>query len=109
MERFHEQNWCQLSARNLCKGHVLKEYIAKRGAEGVKFNHVNYVGDGSNDLCPSLKLSAVDRVFPRVGYPLHKLCAAKLETKELQARMFPFKSGDDIWKILREENDLSSK
>ena len=100
MERFHEQNWCNLSARNLCKGHVLKEYIAKRGTDGVKFDRINYAGDGSNDLCPSLKLGPNDRVFPRVGFPLHKLSVARAETKDLQAAIFPFNSGDDIWKVL---------
>ncbi|KAH9391290.1 Phospho-2-dehydro-3-deoxyheptonate aldolase AroG [Tyrophagus putrescentiae] len=100
MERYHEQNWCPLSARNLCKGHVLKEYIAKRGAEGVHFERVNYAGDGSNDLCPSLKLGPRDRVFPRVGYPLHKLTVAKAASKELQAPIFPFVGGEDIWKVI---------
>lgn len=100
MERYHEQNWCPLSARNLCKGHVLKEYIAKRGVEGVTFERVNYAGDGSNDLCPSLKLSTRDRVFPRAGFPLAKLTAARAASKELQAQVFPFTSGEDIWKVI---------
>lgn len=68
--------------------------------EGVHFDRVNYVGDGSNDLCPSLRLSAQDRVFPRVSYPLHKLVLSRVESKEMLAQVYPFTSGDDIWKVL---------
>ena len=99
IERFHEQNWCQLSARNLCKGHILKEYITKRACDGVHFDRVNYVGDGSNDLCPSLRLTSRDRVFPRAGYPLHKLIPARVDSGELVAEVYPFNSGDDVWKV----------
>ncbi|KAJ6225233.1 hypothetical protein RDWZM_003778 [Blomia tropicalis] len=100
IERFHEQNWCKLSSRNLCKGHIMKDFIAKRLAAGVHYDRINYAGDGSNDLCPSLKLSKNDRVFPRSGYPLHRLLANRKESGELSAQVFPFTSGEDIWKVL---------
>lgn len=103
LERCHLQDWCKLSPPNLCKGHLLKDYISQRGAEGMHFDVINYVGDGANDLCPSLKLSHTDRVFPRLGFPLLSLLAAKVKAKELSARVFPFTGGDDIWKVLAQQ------
>lgn len=100
IQRYEDQNWCSLSARNLCKGEALREYIANRAADNVNFSRVSYAGDGANDLCPSLKLSNNDNVFPRFGYPLHKLVGDKCKTKELKAKCYPFVNGNDIWNVL---------
>ncbi|KAF7495594.1 putative phosphatase phospho2 [Sarcoptes scabiei] len=97
IKQFHRQNWCQLSAKNLCKGHILKEYIAKRSKEQVHFDRISYVGDGSNDLCPALRLSERDLVFARYNFPLHRKAEGH---RELQAQLIPFVDGDDIWKVI---------
>ena len=95
---YHNQDWCNISNKNLCKGHVLTEYINKRKSDdGIAFSKVSYVGDGNNDICPSLKLSQNDRVFARKDFPLHK---ALNNNSELKAKLYPFVDGLDIWKTI---------
>lgn len=71
IEFYHTQDWCKLSTENLCKGHILEEHVNNK-ERGVEFSHILYVGDGSNDLCPSLRLCEKDYAFPRKQYSLWK-------------------------------------
>ncbi|ELU18039.1 hypothetical protein CAPTEDRAFT_111093 [Capitella teleta] len=96
---YHTQDWCELSTRNLCKGHVLLEYIKQQKDKGVDYSSVAYIGDGSNDLCPSLKLTSNDLVFPRVGYSLAKKVDSYKD--KLLAKVVPWSSGLDILKELQ--------
>jgi len=103
IDEYHEQDWCDISAHNLCKGHVLMEYINKRKAEdGISFSRISYVGDGQNDVCPSLRLNSNDRVFARSGFPLHKRLAIN---QQFKAHLHPFVDGHDIWKVLDSRNN----
>lgn len=65
---------------NLCKGSVL-DHVISRGS----YNRVVYVGDGHNDVCPSMKLTTADTVIARKGYALAKqlqhLSAGSLKPK----------------------------
>lgn len=72
IQYYHYQDWCQLSTVNLCKGQILESHIGTRKGEGVEFSQVAYIGDGTNDLCPCLKLSKTDLIFGREGYRLLK-------------------------------------
>ena len=38
----------------------------------VGYDRIVYIGDGSNDVCPSLSLSSNDVVVARKGFPLAK-------------------------------------
>ena len=60
---------CQRCHRtpNLCKRTALKELLAERS-----FSKIVYIGDGGNDLCPSMALSEGDHVVARDGYTLAK-------------------------------------
>lgn len=60
---------CQRCHRtpNLCKGTALKEVLAERS-----FSKIVYIGDGGNDVCPSMVLSEGDHVVARDGYTLAK-------------------------------------
>jgi len=79
------------------------EYINKRKTEdGVSFSRISYVGDGQNDVCPSLRLGPNDRVFARSGFPLHKRLAIN---QEFKAQLHPFVDGHDIWKVLDSRNN----
>ncbi|OTF70730.1 pyridoxal phosphate phosphatase PHOSPHO2-like protein, partial [Euroglyphus maynei] len=107
IEYYHEQNECRLSPKNLCKGRILFDYIQRRTInDGIHYDHIHYVGDGSNDLCPSLRLSSNDFIHSRFGYKLYRLIQAKLQRfdNELKAQHFPFINGDDIWKIISNSN-----
>ena len=74
---YQEQDWCQLSERNMCKGTVLCEYVEKKLNAGVEYAHVGYVGDGGNDLCPGLCLRERDILFVREGFSLDKCIVDK--------------------------------
>ena len=69
---------CPHCPPNLCKGAVLDAILSLRLNHA--FSHADkarlkvvYVGDGSGDYCPSLRLRAHDMALPRKGYPLDKL------------------------------------
>jgi len=57
---------CQVGCNpNMCKGDELKEFLRKREERGDTFDRVIYVGDGSNDYCPVLRLRTQDLVLCR--------------------------------------------
>lgn len=99
---YHTQDWCSLSSRNLCKGHILEEYIAERAQDGHSYDFVAFVGDGSNDLCPSLRLRQQDAVFVRKGYRLHGMLSQPSEHGNIKANLTIWESGVDIQEALNE-------
>ena len=104
IDMFHLQDWCELSSKNLCKGHILETYITERAAQGITFSTVAYVGDGKNDLCPSLRLSEKDLIFARKGFALMKhVSEMQAERDErLKAKVHFWESGDDILNVISE-------
>lgn len=91
---YHKQDWCDLSTENLCKGFVLQEFIKKQEMVGVKYDKVAYVGDGGNDYCPALRLSANDIVFPRKDYKLDLKISENAE--KVKASVVRWQEGFDI-------------
>ncbi|KAG6727720.1 hypothetical protein I3842_02G138600 [Carya illinoinensis] len=57
---------CSLCPPNMCKGLIIERIQASVYKEEEKFI---YLGDGSGDYCPSLKLGDVDHVMPRKDFP----------------------------------------
>ncbi|CDO75352.1 hypothetical protein BN946_scf184966.g20 [Trametes cinnabarina] len=55
---------------NMCKGDELDAFLQRHGPE---FDRIVYVGDGSNDFCPVLRLRKQDVVFCRRYRGLHDL------------------------------------
>lgn len=55
---------CQ-RCNDLCKGTVLKEILMKGN-----YKRVVYIGDGANDVCPTMCLSKDDHVVARELFPL---------------------------------------
>jgi len=102
VNKFHNQNWCTLSSVNMCKGHILDTHINSRKAGGVIFTGIVYVGDGHNDFCPSLRLSAGDHVFVRYGFSLEKMIKDKSpEHGEVKASIHMWRTGDDILHVIK--------
>lgn len=60
---FHRDHGCPRCPANLCKTKALAPY--KLG-----YDKIVYVGDGYNDVCPSLALTSNDVVVARKGFPL---------------------------------------
>jgi pyridoxal phosphate phosphatase PHOSPHO2 len=102
IEMYHFQDFCELSTKNLCKGHILDSYVEERKSAGVIFSQIAYVGDGRNDLCPCLRLSEKDLVFPREGFKLDKLIRDMQDQKDrhLKAKVHKWKTGSDIIRTL---------
>ncbi|XP_071447513.1 pyridoxal phosphate phosphatase PHOSPHO2-like [Hetaerina americana] len=104
IEMYHYQDWCKLSTKNLCKGHILEAYIQERSKENVDFPFVVYVGDGANDFCPSLRLNEQDITCPRVGYTLEKkiMNAKENDPGSVKASVVPWTNGNDIIDALKQ-------
>ncbi|KAK2464235.1 hypothetical protein APHAL10511_003692 [Amanita phalloides] len=68
-----EQHSCQVGcSANMCKGQELDAYLARRN---LHFDRIVYVGDGSNDFCPVLRLRQQDLVLCRNSWGLSKRIA----------------------------------
>ncbi|KAH7408982.1 phosphatase phospho-type [Cadophora sp. MPI-SDFR-AT-0126] len=66
---------CQRKCKaNMCKSDILERARQELGlSDSAGDVRTIYIGDGSNDLCPSLSLSSSDLVLARDGYRLQKL------------------------------------
>ena len=94
---YHTQDWCKISTVNMCKGHILESHIADHSKTETPYDVVAYVGDGTNDLCPSLRLTSKDFLFPRKGYSLMK----EIAKAKLSAKVVPWDTGFDIMEVLK--------
>lgn len=95
---YHYQDWCSFSRVNMCKGYVMQKFLKKQQCRGVHYKRVAYVGDGSNDYCPSICLTSLDIIFPRKEFDLEFELLANHE--EVKATVVPWTSGFDIIKEL---------
>jgi pyridoxal phosphate phosphatase PHOSPHO2 len=110
IEMYHINDFCELSTKNMCKGYILDSYIKERASLGVKFSQIAYIGDGKNDLCPSLRLSEKDLVFPREGFQLDK-CVRDMQSQKdmrLKAMVHTWKTGSDIIRVISDHLEASS-
>ncbi|KAM4525877.1 putative phosphatase phospho1 [Fundulus diaphanus] len=106
---FHSHS-CPRCPENMCKQAILQEYLAVREKErgGVGFQRVFYVGDGSNDVCPTQALGPQDTAFARRDYPMHRLLLEMQQSQsaKFKANLVPWASGADVAdcldKIIRE-------
>ena len=57
-----------------------------------------YLGDGSGDYCPSLKLKEEDRVMPRKNFPLWDLIFSN--PIRIKAEIHEWTDGEELEKIL---------
>lgn len=113
IDEYQVQDYCSMSARNLCKGEALKNFIGKRMLDhNTVYTCINYVGDGENDFCPSTKLSNRDRVFPRQGYSLDRLLTKLKLNREhfnvddsklpdVKATVVPWTTGEQILNVIQ--------
>lgn len=78
---------------------MLEEVVAKKKAEGTKYSKICYIGDGDNDLCPVLRLSKEDYVFPRAGYALEYRIS---KARQIAAQIVPWECASTIIKTIKE-------
>ncbi|XP_039990927.1 probable phosphatase phospho1 isoform X2 [Xiphias gladius] len=96
---FHSHS-CSRCPDNMCKQVILRDYLACREKErgGAPFQKVFYIGDGANDICPSLALGPGDTAFPRMDFPMHRLLLGMQQSQaaKCKANVVPWASGEDI-------------
>lgn len=106
IQPYHHQTECKLSTANLCKGRVLEEFLVQRaGQDGIVYGRVFYVGDGRNDVCPSLRLSSCDYACSRIGMTMDKCLQTKLTNldPELEAEVLRWTDGTDLLEQIRKK------
>ncbi|KAF8904457.1 phosphatase phospho-type [Gymnopilus junonius] len=69
---------------NMCKGEELEAFLSRKG---VEFDQIAYVGDGTNDFCPILRLRSHDTVFCRTNRGLQKRIHKEGEEKGLKCKI----------------------
>ncbi|KAJ3303764.1 Phospho-2-dehydro-3-deoxyheptonate aldolase AroG [Kappamyces sp. JEL0829] len=90
---------CTRCPVNLCKGRELAKYVAGHPST---FQKRVYVGDGSNDFCPSRTLDGYDYVLPRKGYALSKLLLDPENRRQIKARVLEWETADDVLRYFRD-------
>lgn len=84
---------CYRCPPNMCKGLVIERLLSEEGSKKLI-----YLGDGSGDYCPSLKLREGDHVMPRKNYPLWDLISSN--PKLIKAKIHEWTDGADLERIL---------
>ena len=82
------------------------QYMTKQERTGMRYKHVAFVGDGSNDFCPALRFSEKDYICPRESYRLwKKIKNPEIKGEhEIKARLVNWSSGFDILDFLKSLN-----
>lgn len=87
---------------NMCKAKILRSYMANQEEQGIEYESILYVGDGSNDYCPSSILSEKDFVFPRKGYSLERVISKPENVGEICAKVMIWENAQKILAKLQE-------
>lgn len=86
---------CPLCPSNMCKGLVIDQI---RGSLPESERRFIYIGDGTGDYCPTLKLKEGDFVMPRKNYPLwNRICK---DPKLVAAEVHDWSTGEELENIL---------
>ncbi|KZS93956.1 hypothetical protein SISNIDRAFT_478376 [Sistotremastrum niveocremeum HHB9708] len=79
------QHKCQVGCSpNMCKGDELDDFLKRRGPD---YERITYIGDGSNDFCPILRLRSQDYAFVRRGRGLEERIQKEGEAKGLKVQL----------------------
>ncbi|CAA3023288.1 inorganic pyrophosphatase 1-like [Olea europaea subsp. europaea] len=87
---------CNLCPPNMCKGMIIERIQASLAKEGKKT--MIYLGDGSGDFCPSLKLKEGDYVMPRMNFPVWDLICQNREL--VRAKIDEWSDGEELERVL---------
>ncbi|KAL2342609.1 hypothetical protein Fmac_003894 [Flemingia macrophylla] len=86
---------CPLCPPNMCKGLVMDQIRDSSPGNERRFI---YLGDGSGDYCPTLKLKGGDFVMPRKNYPLSNRIHS--DPKLVAAEVHDWSNGEELENIL---------
>lgn len=95
---YHYQTECKLSAENLCKGKILDNFITKRQmSDSVIYENIIYVGDGTNDICPVIRLREKDLGCARKGFSMMRILEKNKRTKlSAKSKIIFWENGFDL-------------
>lgn len=95
VEPYENQTGCSICSQNMCKGGVLRRYLADEHWDSPSSRpRLVYVGDGRNDWCAALQLGSEDLVCPRSGYKLDGLIRDQAE--KIRAQVIPWQRADSL-------------
>ncbi|TKY64392.1 Inorganic pyrophosphatase 2 [Spatholobus suberectus] len=87
---------CSLCPPNMCKGLIIERIQDSISQEDNK--RIIYLGDGSGDYCPSLRLKEKDFMMPRKNFPVWDLiCKDPLLIK---AEIHGWSDGEELEQVL---------
>ena len=88
---------CHRCPPNMCKGGELDRMrLSAAARSGGAASTLVYVGDGTGDLCPCLRLGEADVICARKGYPLARKLAQADIRPLVRARVVEWVSGADV-------------
>ncbi|KAL5266136.1 hypothetical protein ACHWQZ_G006702 [Mnemiopsis leidyi] len=92
LRRYTTNETCPICPINMCKSEIVSN------ARSDNVTCIIYVGDGTNDLCPVLKLDENDIACPREGYSLSK----KIEKLDIDCSVVSWTCATKIVGCLKE-------
>ncbi|GAB2269283.1 hypothetical protein Dimus_004208 [Dionaea muscipula] len=95
---YHDFTKCSHGCSNLCPPNMCKGAIIERILSEEEKKRVIYLGDGTGDYCPSLRLRAGDHVMPRKNFPLWDLICKN--PKLITAKIHEWTDGEELELIL---------
>ncbi|KAL8250093.1 hypothetical protein R6Q59_033786 [Mikania micrantha] len=94
---FHKSSHgCSLCPPNMCKGQIIERIQSTFKSENN--TKMIYLGDGSGDYCPSLKLREGDYMMPRKDYPVWELICKN--RKLVKSEVHEWTNGEDLERIV---------
>lgn len=101
IQPFQHQEHCPLSSENICKGDAIEQFVKEQADKrNVIYEKIFYIGDGSNDYCPILRLGPMDYGLAREGFALQKKLRSDLDSDESKDKI------DAIIKYWADGNEL---
>ncbi|KAJ7594302.1 phosphatase phospho-type [Mycena floridula] len=95
------QHTCSVGCSpNMCKGEELEAFLARHSPD---YDQVIYVGDGSNDFCPVVRLRSQDMVLCRTDRGLQKRITRDGEKLGLKCKV---KYWEGAWEVEEVFNQL---
>jgi len=95
----YHNHTCPSCDGSQCKKIILKDFLSK---QNNRYKNIVYLGDGSNDFCPSTILKENDILFPRKNFALFKELYKKNKINMLECKVFPWEDGLEIIEVIKE-------
>ncbi|MED6156163.1 hypothetical protein PIB30_012180 [Stylosanthes scabra] len=89
---------CPLCPPNMCKGLIIERIQDSLSNNGDENKRIIYLGDGSGDYCPSLRLKEKDFMMPRKNFPVWDLICK--DPLLLKAEIHPWSDGQELEQVL---------